>query len=282
MLGWAPAGEAREAAAEIDGLGYGALWVGESHSGKESFSHIGVLLAATRRIVVASGIANIWVRDATAMNAAANTLAEAYPGRFLLGLGVSHPPQIEHRGHEYRRPVAAMRSYLDAMEAAGYEGPGPPERVLRVLAALRRPMLELAREKADGAHPYFVPVEHTVRAREILGAGPLLAPEQAVLLETDPALARARAREHMAWYLTLPNYVENLRWLGYEDADFAGGGSDRLVDAIVAWGDEAAIQARVRAHLDAGADHVGIQPLAPGRGLGLDQLGRLAPALLAL
>jgi probable F420-dependent oxidoreductase len=280
MLGWAPASATREAAAEIEDLGYGALWLGEAHSGKEAFASLGLALAATQRIVVASGIANIWVRDATAMNAGANTLAEAYPGRFVLGLGVSHPPQLAPRGHEYRRPVAAMRAYLDAMDAVGYEGPRPAAPVDRILAALRPKMLELAREKSRGAHPYFVPPEHTARAREILGPGLLLAPEQAVLLETDPDLARARARDHMTWYLTLPNYVENLRWLGFGDADFAGGGSDRLVDAIVAWGDEATIEARVREHLDAGADHVALQPLAPDRGLGLDQLRRLAPALV--
>jgi probable F420-dependent oxidoreductase len=231
---------------------------------------------------VASGIANIWARDATATVAGANTLAEAYPGRFVLGLGVSHPPQLAPRGIEYRRPVATMRAYLEAMDGVGYEGPLPEAPVPRILAALRPPMLELARDRTDGAHPYFVPPEHTRRAREILGPERLLAPEQAVLLETDPALARARARDHMAWYLTLPNYAENLRWLGFTDDDFGDGISDRLVDAVVAWGDEAAIRARVQAHLDAGADHVAVQPLAPDRGLGLDQLRALAPALLDL
>ncbi len=234
-LGWAAAADTRAAAAEIDDLGYGALWLGEAHSGKEIFSNIGLVLAATRRLVVASGIANIWVRDATAMNAGAIALAEAYPGRFLLGLGVSHPPQLAPRGLEYRRPVATMSAYLDEMDAVGYEGPRPDEPVPRVLAALRPPMLELARDKSGGAHPYFVPPEHTARAREILGPERLLAPEQAVLLETDPTAARARAREHMGWYLTLPNYAENLRWLGFDDDDFAeshqrpAGGRDRRV-----------------------------------------------------
>jgi probable F420-dependent oxidoreductase len=282
MLGWADAASTREVVAEIDDLGYGALWLGEAHSGKEIFSHLGLVLAATRRLVAASGIANIWVRDATAMNAGANGLAEAYPGRFVLGLGVSHPPQLAPRGLEYRRPVATMSAYLDEMDAAGYEGPRPDEPVTRVLAALRPPMLELAREKSRGAHPYFVSPDHTARAREILGRDRLLAPEQAVVLETDPAAARARAREHMGWYLTLPNYAENLRWLGFDDADLTGGIGDRLVDAVVAWGDETAIRARVQEHLDAGADHVAVQPLAPDRGLGLDQLRALAPALLDL
>jgi probable F420-dependent oxidoreductase len=282
MLGWADATSARAAAAEIDDLGYGALWLGEAHSGKEIFSNLGLVLAATRKLVVASGIANIWVRDATAMSAGANALAEAYPGRFVLGLGVSHPPQLAPRGLEYRRPVATMSAYLDEMDAVGYEGPRPDEPVARVLAALRPPMLELARDKSSGAHPYFVPPEHTARAREILGPERLLAPEQAVLLETDPTVARTRAREHMGWYLTLPNYAENLRWLGFDDDDFASPISDRLVDAIVAWGDEAAIRARVQAHLDAGADHVSVQPLEPDRGLGLGQLRALAPVLLTL
>jgi probable F420-dependent oxidoreductase len=282
VLGWTPAGRAREAVAEIDELGYGAVWLGESHSGKEIFANLGLVLAATRRIVVASGIANIWARDATATVAGANTLGEAYPGRFALGLGVSHPPQLAPRGTEYRRPVATMRAYLDAMDAVGYDGPLPGEPVCRILAALRRPMLELARDRTGGAHPYFVPPEHTARARDVLGPDRLLAPEQAVLLETDPAAARAQARDHMAWYLTLPNYAENLRWLGFTDEDFGGGISDRLVDSVVAWGDEDAIRARVRAHLEAGADHVAIQPLVPSRGLGLDQLRALAPALLDL
>jgi probable F420-dependent oxidoreductase len=268
--------------AELEELGYGALWLGEGDSGKESFSHAAIALAATRRIVIATGISNIWVRDATAMAAGAHTLGEAFPGRFLLGLGVSHAGQLEARGHEYRRPVATMRAYLDGMEAAEYAGPRPPEPVPRVLAALRPRMIELARERTDGVHPYFVPVEHTVRARAALGPGKLLAPEQAVLLERDVGRARQLGRSHLEWYLTMPNYVENLRWLGFGDEDFARGGSDRLVDALVAWGGEDAIRARVRAHLDAGADHVCLQPIGGDGGLGVEQLRELAPALLDL
>jgi probable F420-dependent oxidoreductase len=279
LLGWRPSAETREVAAELEELGYGALWLGEGHSSKESFSHLGVALAATRRIVVASGITNIWVRDATATNAGANTLGEAYPGRFVLGLGVSHAGQLAARGHEYRRPVATMRAYLDAMDAAEYDGPRPPEAVPRLLAALRPRMLELARERADGAHPYFVPVEHTARARAALGPGKLLAPEQAVLLERDPSRARELGRGHLQWYLTMPNYVENLRRLGFGDDDFAAGGSDRLVDAIVAWGGEEDVLARVGAHLEAGADHVCLQPVGRDGRLGVEQLRALAPAL---
>ncbi|WP_052230154.1 LLM class F420-dependent oxidoreductase [Streptomyces sp. CT34] len=278
-LGRASAAAGREFAAEVERLGYGALWFGEAQATKEAFSHAGLLLAATERLTVATGIANIWVRDATAMNAGAHTLAEAYDGRFLLGLGASHAPQVEGRGHTYAKPLAAMRAYLDAMDAAPYDAPASPPPA-RVLAALGPKMLELAAERAAGAHPYFVTPEHTARARKALGEGPLLAPEQAVLLETDPATARARARaHHLGFYLALPNYVNSLRRLGFEDADFQDGGSDRLVDAIVAWGDVDAIRERIRAHHDAGADHVAIQPVVPGPGLGLDQLRELAPAL---
>jgi probable F420-dependent oxidoreductase len=176
-----------------------------------------------------------------------------------------------------------MRAYLDAMDAADYAGPRPPEPVPRVLAALRPPMLELAAERADGAHPYLVPVEHTARARGILGRDRLLAPELFVLLERDPATARALARSALAWYLTLPNYANNLRWLGFADEDLAHGGSDRLIDAVVAWGDEEAIRARVQEHLDAGADHVCLQPIGRTQDdLGVDQLRALAPAVLGL
>ncbi|ARF57547.1 TIGR03620 family F420-dependent LLM class oxidoreductase [Streptomyces gilvosporeus] len=261
--------------------GYGALWFGEAQATKEAFSHAGLLLAATERITVATGIANIWVRDATAMNGAAHTLAEAYDGRFLLGLGASHAPQVNGRGHTYAKPLAAMRNYLDAMDAAPYDAPVGERPFARVLAALGPKMLELAAERAAGVHPYFVTPAHTAKAREALGEGPLLAPEQAVLLEPNPATARALAREHhLGFYLALPNYVNSLRRLGFEDDDFTGGGSDRLVDAIVAWGDADVIRRRVQERHAAGADHVAIQPVAADRGLGLDQLRELAPALL--
>ena len=282
-LGWAPAAVEREVAAEVDELGYGALWYSEAHNGKESLSHGAVLLGATRRIVVASGIANIWVRDPMAMVAGANALAEAFPGRFLLGLGVSHPPQVDPRGHAYRKPVATMRAYLEAMDGAEYTGPRPAEPVPRVLGALRPAMLELAAAMADGAHPYLVPVEHTRRARALLGQGKLLATEQFVLLEDDPAEARRLGREALAWYLTLPNYTDNLRWLGFSEHDLSDGGSDTLVDALVAWGDEEAIRGRVLEHLEAGADHVCIQPVGSGSdSIGIGHLRRLGPALLDL
>jgi probable F420-dependent oxidoreductase len=282
-LSWQPAAVEREAAAEIEELGYSALWFGEVPIAKEAFAHSGLLLAATSRIVVATGIASIWARDAMAMSTGGKTLAEAYPGRFVLGIGVSHPHVVAARGQKYERPVARMRAYLEEMRDASYQGPEPAEPAPLVVAALRPPMLELARDLADGAHPYFVPVEHTVRARELLGAGAVLAPEQAVLLGTDPAEARRIAREHTSFYLTAPNYVNSLLWLGWDEADLVDGGSDALVDALVAWGDEDAIRARVQAHLDAGADHVCIQPLgAPHGGITVEPLRRLAPALLDL
>ncbi|HUY55417.1 MAG TPA: TIGR03620 family F420-dependent LLM class oxidoreductase, partial [Candidatus Nanopelagicaceae bacterium] len=194
-----------------------------------------------------------------AMRAGQLTLDEAYEGRFLLGLGVSHVPLVNSRGHVYDRPYSAMRAYLDAMDASQYDAPMPAGQPLRVLAALGPRMLELAAEKADGAHPYFVPVEHTEQARVALGSDRLLCPEQAVVLESDPQQARATARHHTSSYLRLPNYRRNLERLGFTSEDFEGGGSDRLVDAVVGWGDVGRVARRVLEHLQAGADHVAIQ-----------------------
>jgi probable F420-dependent oxidoreductase len=281
-LGDASAAAEREAVAEIEALGYPALWFGETPQNKEAFTHAGLLLAASSTITIATGIANIHARDAQAARSAGDALGEAYDGRFVLGLGASHQPLVESRGGTYGKPLTAMREYLDALDAATYGPPAPAEPVPIVLAALRPRMLELARERTAGAHSYLVPVEHTVRAREVLGAGKLLAPELTVVLEADPEAARARARAFTQRYLALPNYVENLRWLGFGDEDFAGGGSDRLVDALIAWGDAEAIAARVGEHLAAGADHVCIQPLADDVGGGLAVLRELRPALASL
>ncbi|MEU6717286.1 LLM class F420-dependent oxidoreductase [Nonomuraea sp. NPDC046802] len=256
-----PASFEREAAAELESLGYGALWIGETPKSKEALTHAAILLGATRRLTIATGIANIWARDAVAAVNGANALAEAYDDRFVLGLGVSHAPAVSARGHDYRKPVSAMRAYLDAMDATQYEGP-LPQPAPRLLAALRTRMLELAAERAHGAHPYFVTPEHTARARAALGPDPVLAPEQTVVLDTDPERARRTARRFMQLYLGLPNYTNNLRDLGWSEEDLAGGGSDALVDAIVAWGEPDTIIERVRAHLDAGADHVCVQALA--------------------
>ena len=267
------------AAAEIESLGFPALWIPESLGSKELFSHASILLCATARLVVVSGIANIWARDPVAMANGAKTLVDAYPERFLLGLGVSHAPSVEARGSHYEKPVEHMRAYLEAMDRAPYVGPNRDEPPApRVLAALGPKMLGLSATRALGAHPYFVPVEHTAIARKALGAGPLLAVEQAVTLATDAAAARPVARRHMRRYLGLDNYTNNLRRLGWGDADLAGEGSDALVDAIVAWGDERAIRARVAAHHDRGADHVCLQVLGEDP---LGQLRRIAPAILA-
>ncbi len=275
-----PAAKAQEAAAEIEALGFGAIWIPEA-MGREAFTNSAVLLAGTGRIVIATGIANMWARDAMAMAAAHKTLTEAYPDRFLLGIGVSHAPLVGLRGHNYDKPLSAMRAYLDAMDNAPFLSVPPATEPVRVIAALAPKMLKLAAERAAGSHPYFVPPEHTAFARKIMGQGPLLAPEQAVVLETDPTKAREVARAHMATYLGLPNYVNNLKRLGFSDDDIANGGSDRLVDAIVAWGNVDAVVARVRAHHDAGADHVGVQVLDPDpRALPMQQWRQLAPALL--
>jgi probable F420-dependent oxidoreductase len=256
-----PTPVSQDAAREIEALGFRTLWIPEA-LGREAFAHAAVLLAGTERLIVATGIANVWARDAMAMAAAQKTLAEAYPGRFLLGMGVSHAPLVAGmRGHDYRRPLTFLRRYLDAMDSAPYIGAQPAEPPPRVLASLHPKSLELARERAWGSHPYFVPPEHTARARGILGPGKLLAPEQMVCLESDPSTARAIARQAMQTYLGLPNYVRNLLTLGFTTDDVGGGGSDRLVDAIVAWGGIDAIVARVKAHHDAGADHVCLQVL---------------------
>lgn len=281
-LGSTPTVQARAAVAEIEKLGYGGLWIGESPTHKEAFTHAGLLLAATERLTIGTGIANIWVRDPTAMNAAATTLGEAYPDRFVLGLGASHAAFVNHRGHTYGKPLTAMRDYLQAIDDADYDGPHPPRPVLRVLGALRPRMQELARERTAGIHSFFVPPEHTAAARELLGPALLLVPEQAFVIETDPTTARHIARGHVRTRLALANYVNHLRALGFTDDDLADNGSDRLVDALVAWGDAETVTARVRQHLDAGADHVAMHPLTDNAGrdkIGLDQLRELAPAL---
>jgi probable F420-dependent oxidoreductase len=281
QLDYQPGAKARKAAADLEKLGFGAIWFPES-VGREALTHAALLLGATKRIVIATGIANIYGRDPVTMAAAQKTLAEAYPGRLLLGLGVSHIPLVEQiRGHTYGKPVTSMRAYLDGMDQAPYRAVTPAIGPARVLAALGPRMLQLAAERADGAHPYFVPPEHTARARKILGSDRFLAVEQAVVLETDTAKARAIARSHMARYLRLPNYVSNLRRLGFAADDFVNDGSDRLVDAIVAWGDITAAIDRVRAHQSAGADHGCIQVLpAEPEALPMPQWRELASALL--
>ena len=240
-----------EAAQELEQLGYQAVWIG----GSSDVSHATGIIEATSALTVATGILSIWQHDAAGVAARYHALESAHPGRFLLGLGASHAKLAA----DYRRPYSAMVSYLDALDAA--PTPVPADR--RVLAALGPRMLELSRDRAGGAHPYLVTPEHTERARAILGPDALLAPEVKVVLETDPDRARAIARDHLAMYMELPNYTNNLLRLGFTADDFAGGGSDRLVDSVVAWGDETAVRARIDAFLAAGADHLAFQVLDP-------------------
>jgi probable F420-dependent oxidoreductase len=279
VLGRAPIDEERQAARRIEALGYGSIWTPEGIGGKEAFAHQAVLLAATQRIVTGTGIANVWARHPATMQGGASTLGAAYPGRFILGVGISHASAVERSGQTYEKPLQHMVRYLDAMDAAAETAPATEVPVPRILAALRPNMLALARDRADGAHPYFVPVAHTPIARAALGPDKLLIPEQAVVVNTDPDDSRRIARDHMRGYLQLPNYVNNLKYLGYTDDDMSAGGSDRLVDAIVAWGDAADIARRVREHLDGGADHVLLQPLGDLKAA-LRQLESLAPVVL--
>lgn len=257
-------GKAQEAAQELEELGYGCIWVPEA-VGREPFASCALLLSATKRIGVATGIASMYARSAITMQAGWRTLSEAFGERFTLGIGASHEHMATklHKG-SYDKPYSAMVAYLDQMDSGPYAAAAPTSTPRRVLAALGPRMLALSAERGLGAHPYFVPPEHTKIARDVLGSGPLLAPEQAVLLETDPTKAREVARKFMSTYIRLPNYANNLRRLGYTDADLGDKTtppSDRMVDAIVAWGTIDQAVARIKAHFDAGASHVSIQVL---------------------
>lgn len=268
-----------EASAELEELGYATIWFpGGQHAGLAEL--IQAILQGTRRAVVASGIINIWTHPAAEVAAERHAICQAYPGRFLLGLGVSHQRAVEASGITYQRPLQKMRAYLDELDAA----PAPVPIDQRILAALRPRALELARDRSLGTHPYFVPLEHTRIARQAVGPGKLVAPEQMVVLETDAQRARAIARPSLDRYLHAPNYTNNLLRLGYSERDFADGGSDRLVDAIVAWGSPAEVVRRVREHYAAGADHVCIQVLSEKPGdlaASMDGWRRLAPELAA-
>ena len=260
-------------AAALEEAGYGALWVGGSPGG--DLAGIEVLLAATSRLVVATGIVNIWKDAADQIAGSALRLSDRYPDRFLLGIGVSHP---ESTGERYAHPYPALVAYLDALDEAGVGADR------RALAALGPRVLALAGARTAAAHPYLVPVEHTRRARELLGGGVLLAPEHKAVLDPDPERARALARPAVVTpYLSLVNYTSNLRRLGYTDDDLADGGSDRLIDDLVATGDPARVAALLRGHLDAGADHVAVHLLVPpGDDLTtalVDGYRRLAPEL---
>ena len=282
QLDFQPAARTREVVGELESLGYRSLWFPEA-IGKESLTSAAVLLGATREMTVATGITNIWGRDPVTAANAHRTLTEAYPGRFALGLGVSHPMIVEQvRGHRFQRPATAMERYLDAMDEAPYQGPEPATKPVRILAALGPRMLTLASKRADGALTYLVTPEHTASARELLGDS-LLAVEVAVAPTTDRDKAREMARAYLDFYLPLPGYQANWKRLGFDEKDFSDGGSDRLVDAMVPFGGPEAIADQVRAHQRAGADHVCVQVLdADPAGLPLDTWRQLAPALKAV
>jgi probable F420-dependent oxidoreductase len=276
-----PARVAQAAAAELEDLGFRALWISDARR-REIFSNAALLLSATSRLAVATGIASIYGRDPTTMACGQKTLSEAFPSRFVLGLGVSHKSIVEdQRGHVYGPPAKSMRAYLQAMATAQYDSPEPASGCATILGALGPQMLGIAKELTAGAHPYHTTPEHTRWAREILGSGAFLAPEQSVIFETDPARARALARARLSNTLRHPAYLRNLTRLGFGEADFAAGGSDGLVDRLVAWGDEAAVAKRLREHLDAGADHVAVQVMtADDRILPFREWRMLASALL--
>jgi probable F420-dependent oxidoreductase len=274
-----PSGRVREVVAELDELGWPCLWIPETVS-RDPFVSAAIMLEASQNMKVATGIASVWARDAMTTANATKTLNEAYNGRFLLGLGVSHHTLTEWvRKHDYSRPLTKMREYLEQMDASMFKGVEPADKPSRVLAALGPKMLELSAEMADGAHPYFVPVEHTVTAREAVGPDKMVATEQMVVLETDPTKAREVARKHMAVYLGLPNYANNLLRLGFTE-DEVKNADDRLVDAIVSWGTLDTIVARVKDHHDAGASHVCVQVLESDTSVPMEAWRELAGALL--
>jgi probable F420-dependent oxidoreductase len=277
-----PSSTGREAAQLVEQLGFSALWLPEA-TGRDPFVTASLMLAATSRLVVATGIANVYARDAMTMKACQLSLHEAFPDRFLLGLGVSSPVLVEKvRGHQYGKPFSYMAEYLRSMDSAVYNAAGPKQDPGRVLAALGPRMLKLSSEAAAGAHPYLTDASHTREARRIIGPDALLAPEQMVVLETDPSAARAIARPAVGFYLRAPGYLANLRRMGFDDSDWADpkAASDRLVDAIVAWGDRDAIAARINAHHEAGANHVCIQVLRADREIPAAEWRELAAALL--
>ncbi len=251
--------EAAEFARRAEGWGYSALWIPEA-VGRDPFSLIGYLSARTERIILATGIANIYARDPMATKAIWKTLSELAPERFILGLGVSHSHLVSNqRGHDYGKPLSTMRTYLEAMEKSLYMGREPEHDAPIVLGALRDKMLELSASATQGAHPYLVTPDHTKHARDVMGPDALLCPEQMILAESDETKAHQIARANLKVYVGLPNYQNNLRQFGFGDDDFADGGSDRLVDALVCWGDVEKIASHVEEHLSAGANHVCVQ-----------------------
>jgi probable F420-dependent oxidoreductase len=281
-LRYGDAQQAAEAAAELDELGYSALWIPDVSG--DVFPALGNLLGATKRAAIATGILNLWMTPAADTATGYAEMAARYGERLMLGIGVSHQLLIDgaKAPGTYAKPLEVMKGYLDELDALPDQGVPPGH---RMLAALGPKMLQLAASRTRGTHTYLVTPEHTSRVRAELGAGPLIAAEQGAVLETDPDKARAIARENLAGYLMLPNYTNNFRRLGFTEADIAGGGSDRLVDALIVWGDEETIAGRVREQHDAGAEHVCVQVLTSHEGeprgpAPLEQWRRLAPALV--
>jgi probable F420-dependent oxidoreductase len=276
-----PAGRIAADVAAIEEMGYRALWLPEGGGSNDILTNLGWSLGASERLSVASGIANISAREPDVLARGAAFLADAYPGRLVLGVGVGHAYTTVRRGIDWDRPLARMRAYLDVMDEQALATPAAP----RMLAALGDGMLRLAATRALGAHSYFVPVTHTAHARSVLGPDPVLAVEVGVMPGADEATARAWGHAWAAGYLDLPNYANNWRRFGFEEDDVAGAGSDRLLDAAFAWGSSETIAARVRAHLDAGADHVCVQVIGAPDGdaeTDLRRLADIAPALLSL
>jgi probable F420-dependent oxidoreductase len=274
QLRYGDAGLATEAAAELEELGYRGLWLPDV--GGDVFGAVERLLGATRAVTVATGVLNIWMHDPADIAGRRASWPGDWQDRFVLGLGVSHQALIDNKNPgRYTKPYTRMVEYLDALDGASAPYPANA----RVLAALRPKMLGLARERAAGAHPYFVPVEHVARARDILGPDRMIGVELAVVLDTEPSSARATARNHTSIYVTLPNYTNNLREFAFGDDDFADRGSDRLVDAVVAWGNVETVAARVRAMHDAGADHVCIQVIRADNEMPRAEWRELAAAL---
>lgn len=275
-----PTDQALALVTEWEELGYGSVWISESSSAKDVLTFSAVVLGGTLQMVVASAIAVIWNRDPTAMMNAGRTLADAYPERFVLGMGVAHRDSASTRGHRYDRPLRAMRTYLEDMNSAAYDGHPPEHPALRVLAALGPKMTLLASELADGVHSFLTTPDHTAATRALLGPQPLLAVEQAVMLTEDVQEARTVGRENFSRFVRWPNYRRHLVRLGFSDEDLAGEGSDRVIDALYAWGNEEAIARRVAEHLAAGADNVSLQAI-PVAGVGeAEALRRLAPAIV--
>ena len=277
-----PMAAAQEGIARVEEMGFGTVWVPEAVL-REAFASCALLLSATKKMTIATGIANLHARTAQSMQAGWKTLSEAFPERFLLGIGVSHAPMVQgvHKGN-YDKPYSTMVEYLEAMDNGVFFSPQPSSPPRRVLAALGPKMLKLAAEKTDGAHPYFTPVEHTAFARETLGKDPLLAPEIAVVLNETPDNAKDIANKFMSTYTRLPNYTNNLKRFGFTDDDITNH-SDRLMDAIVARGSIDVVVSRIKEHLDAGADHVCVQVLTGKPGvLPMKQWEELAAAVKGL